>query len=69
MKKIKIDTEYIKLDQLLKYGEIAQTGGHAKFLIKDGHIKVNKEICTQRGKKIFRGDIVEIEGEESLIIE
>lgn len=69
MEKVKIDTEYIKLDQLLKYGSVAQTGGHAKFLIKEGHVKLNKEICTQRGKKIVKGDIVEIEGEKTLIIE
>ncbi|MBS4539316.1 S4 domain-containing protein YaaA [Clostridium sp. D2Q-11] len=68
MKEISIDTEYIKLDQLLKYAAIAQTGGHAKFLIKDGHVKVNNEVCTQRGKKIAKGDIVEVEEEDSIII-
>lgn len=68
MKEITIDTEYIKLDQLLKYADIAQTGGHAKFLIKDGHVKVNNEVCTQRGKKIFKGDRVDIENEEPISI-
>ncbi len=61
-KTINIDTEYIKLDQLLKYIGIAGTGGQCKMLIKDGQIKVNNEICLQRGKKITNNDKIEIEG-------
>ncbi|MGO1369403.1 MAG: S4 domain-containing protein YaaA [Senegalia sp. (in: firmicutes)] len=68
MKEIKIDTEYIKLDQLLKYAEITQTGGHSKFLIKEGKVKVNGEECTMRGKKIRKNDIIEIEEEEKIVI-
>ncbi len=59
-KSIKIDTDYIKLDQFLKYAAIVQTGGHAKILIKNGQIKVNNEIILQRGKKLRKGDIVEV---------
>lgn len=68
MKEIKIESEYIKLDQFLKLSEIAQTGGHAKLIIKDELVKVNDEICTQRGKKLKSGDIIEIEGDEKFII-
>ncbi len=60
MKEIKIDTEFIKLDQLLKYSGFAQTGGQSKIIIKEGLISVNDEIVTERGKKIRKGDIVKI---------
>lgn len=69
MKNVKIKTEFIKLDQLLKYIGIAETGGHSKEMIKNGEIKVNGEIAYERGKKIRNGDIVEILGEDSFIIE
>lgn len=57
--KIKIDTEFIKLDSLLKYASIVQTGGEAKDLILGEQVKLNGEIITQRGKKIRPGDVVE----------
>lgn len=53
---IEIDTEFIKLDNLLKYGGIAETGGVAKQLIQNGEVYVNGEICTMRGKKMRNGD-------------
>ena len=53
-----ITTEYIKLDSLLKFAGIAETGGQAKEFIQDGIIAVNGEICTARGKKLRNGDIV-----------
>ena len=52
MIEIAIDSEYIKLDQFLKLADIASTGGHAKFLIQEGVVKVNGEVETRRGKKI-----------------
>ncbi len=58
---ITIKEEFIKLDSLLKYAGIAATGGHAKMLILDEEVKVNGEICIQRGKKIRSGDKVETE--------
>lgn len=63
MNEIKIKSDFIKLDQLLKFSGIVQTGGHAKFLIKNGDVKVNEEIVFQRGKKINKGDIIEVIGE------
>lgn len=64
MQKININTEYIKLDQLLKFTSLVQTGGEAKQVIAEGLVKYNGEICTQRGKKIRKGDIVELDGEK-----
>lgn len=60
--KIKISTEFIKLDSFLKFSAIVQTGGEAKVLISEGLVKVNGEICTQRGKKIRNGDRVVVNG-------
>lgn len=61
MKKIYIKTEFIKLDQLLKYANISQTGGHAKFLIKNEFVKYNGEIDTRRGKKVYPGDKITVD--------
>lgn len=68
MIEITIDSEYIKLDQFLKLVDIASTGGHAKFLILEGLVKVNGEVELRRGKKIRTGDIVEIEGNKIKVV-
>lgn len=60
MIELNIDSEFIKLDQFLKLADIASTGGHAKFLIQEGMVKVNGEIEDRRGKKLKSGDIVEV---------
>jgi ribosome-associated protein len=65
---IKISTEFIKLDQLLKFSGIAETGGHAKDIILNGEVKVNGEICIMRGKKIRSGDRILTNGKELIII-
>lgn len=62
MKEVKITTEFIKLDQLMKFADMVQSGGEAKMLIAQGLVLVNEEICTQRGKKIRVGDQVEFDG-------
>ena len=59
--KIQIRTEFIKLDQLLKFAGLCDTGGFAKELIQQGQVKVNGELCTMRGKKIRPGDVVEVD--------
>lgn len=63
MKQVTITTEFIKLDQLMKFADMVQSGGEAKMLIAQGLVLVNGEICTQRGKKIRQGDQVEFDGE------
>ena len=61
-KAVSIDTEFIRLDALLKLAMLTGSGGEAKLLIQDGCVKVNGEVCTQRGKKIRPGDSVWMEG-------
>lgn len=60
MEKILVKTETINLDQLLKWASIVDSGGIVKFMIEDQLIKVNGEVVTQRRKKIYPGDIIEI---------
>lgn len=55
---IKINTPFIKLDSFLKFAGAAETGGMAKEMILSGKVKVNNEVCTQRGRKIRNGDSV-----------
>lgn len=57
----KIDTDFIRLDAFLKLCDAVVTGGHAKFVIQDGEVKVNGEVCTSRGKKLRAGDTAEFE--------
>lgn len=66
--KIKIDTDIIKLDSFLKWAAIASSGSEAKFLIQEEMVKVNNEVCTQRGKKLKVGDIVTFENLDYEII-
>lgn len=58
---IKIHTDFIKLDSLLKFAGVVETGGIAKEIIAEERIKVGGEICTMRGKKIRPGDKVQID--------
>ena len=64
MEKISINTEYIKLDALLKFAAVVGTGGEAKYVIAEGMVNVNNEVCTMRGKKLSAGDVVEFQGME-----
>ena len=68
MKEIKINSEFIKLDQFLKWAEVSSTGGESKSLIIDGKIKVNKAVEFARGKKLREGDIIEVLGEQFIIV-
>ena len=61
MEKILINTEFIKLDSLLKFAALVGTGGEAKVVISEGMVKVNGEVCTMRGKKIYPGDRVDFD--------
>ncbi|MBR6337565.1 MAG: RNA-binding S4 domain-containing protein [Ruminococcus sp.] len=56
--KVKITTEYIKLDSLLKFAGLVETGADGKLIVKEGRIEVNGEVCTMRGKKITPADSV-----------
>ena len=59
---IQINTEFIRLDALLKFAAVVETGGEAKILIQNGEVKINGETCTMRTKKIRPGDTVEASG-------
>ena len=61
MEKILINTEFIKLDSLLTFAALVGTGGEAKVVISEGMVKVNGEVCTMRGKKIYPGDKVDFD--------
>ncbi len=67
MEKIVIDTEFIKLDSLLKFAAAVGTGGEAKFVIAEGMVNVNGEVCTMRGKKLYPGDKFSFQGAVYLI--
>lgn len=54
MDKVEITTEFIKLDALLKFAGLCETGGEAKLCVEEGLVKVNGETCLQRGKKSGR---------------
>ena len=60
---IKITTEFIKLDSFLKFSGAASLGSEAKIYVLEEMVKVNGEVCTQRGKKLYVGDVVEFNGE------
>lgn len=68
MQEIQIDTEFIKLDSFMKWAGIVGSGSDAKMLISDGEVKLNGEVVTQRGKKIFKGDCIEFQDELYKII-
>ena len=68
MEKITIDTDFIKLDSLLKFAAAVGTGGEAKQAIAQGLVKVNGEVCTMRGKKLRPGDKVKFQNMEFEIV-
>lgn len=60
---IEIHTEFIKLDALLKFSALCESGGAAKEAVQNGEVLVDGEVCTMRGKKIYAGMKVTFEGE------
>ena len=58
---VSIHTEFIKLESLLKFAGLCDTGGFAKELVQQGAVRVNGEVCTMRGKKIRPGDAVTVD--------
>ena len=64
MKEISITTEFIKLQDFLKFASLVSTGGEAKIVISEGEVTVNGETCLQRGRKLRPGDVVRYRGQE-----
>ncbi len=62
-----IGTEFIKLEAALKFANATESGGIAKAVIQDGLVKVNGEVCTMRGKKLYPGDRIRFENQTYLI--
>lgn len=69
MNRIEIRTEYIKLDQFLKFADIVSSGGEARFWIQENTILVNGEPENRRGRKLRPGDVVRIPQGEWTIVE
>lgn len=65
--RVKISTEFIKLDALLKFAGVVETGGEAKQVIQEGQVRVNGEVCAMRGKKLRPGDAAELDGVRILV--
>ena len=63
MQTYRIKDDFIKLGQALKAAGFAQSGVDAKYAVMDGLVKVNGEVCVQRGKKLVPGDVVEYRGQ------
>lgn len=62
--KVKITTEFIKLDQLLKFAGAVSIGSEGKEMVQSGKVKVNGEVCTMRGKKIHSGDVITVNNQD-----
>ena len=69
MKKVKIHTPFIKLNQLLKWTNAAESGAAANHMIAEGRGKVNGQPELRRGRKIYPGDTVEVDQAESFLVE
>lgn len=57
---VQISTEFIKLDSLLKFSGVADSGSMAKELVAGGFVFYNGEVCLMRGKKVYPGDCVKV---------
>ena len=68
MEEIAITTEFIRLDSLLKLTGLVDTGGQGKLLIQQGEVQVNGEVCSQRGKKLYPGDRVQLGGRSFQVV-
>lgn len=65
---VAINTSFIKLDAFLKFSGAAETGGHAKILVIEGEVKVDGQICTQRGKKLYPGAVIALGNREFEVV-
>ena len=65
---VDIITEFITMDKLLKFSGVADTGGQAFLMVEDGIVKLNGKLVTEKRKKVFPGDVVNIEDQIELTI-
>ena len=66
--KVTITTEFIKLQDFLKFSSAVETGGEAKNVVQDGQVAVNGEVCLMRGKKLRPGDTVRFDGHTYAVV-
>ena len=64
---LEITTEFIKLQDAMKYANVVYSGGEAKVLIQEGQVQVNGEVCTMRGRKLRPGDSFAFQGQSFTI--
>ena len=67
--RVSIDTEFIKLGQLLKLASLVSQGSDAKMLIQNGYVSLNGETVYERGKKVYTGDRVEVKDFGAVVVE
>ncbi len=65
---VAITTEFIKLQDFMKFSDMVPSGGVAKMVIQDGAVKVNGETQLQRGKKLVPGDVVSFQGNQCRVV-
>ena len=68
MEIIKLKDEFIKLGQALKAAGLVETGAEAKEVIQDGLVKVNGEVDTRRGRKVYGGDVISYNGQDVKVL-
>ena len=68
MEAIQISDDYIKLGQALKLATLVSSGVEAKIVIQDGLVKVNGEVDTRRGRKLYPQDVFEFEGQQVTVL-
>lgn len=68
METVIIKDEFIKLGQVLKLAGLVSNGVDAKFVITEGEVKLNGEVETRRGKKVYTGDIIEYNGSQTKVV-
>ena len=68
MEIIKLRDEFIKLGQALKLADLVSDGVEAKYVISDGLVKVNGDVDTRRGRKVYDGDIISYNGQEVKVV-
>lgn len=68
MKDVVVNSEIIKLDSFLKWAGAVSLGSEAKILIQGGKVNLNGTVEVQRGKKLKKGDVIELNGESYRII-
>ncbi|AYD39049.1 S4 domain-containing protein YaaA [Clostridium fermenticellae] len=68
MNEIKINTDFIKLDSFLKWCGAVSAGSDAKIYILSGNVRVNEEVETRRGRKLFKGDVITFDSNEYKIV-